>query len=107
VLFRSVTNAIHATERDGAITLNAWYDPSRQRFELRVVDTGTGMKPEVLARATKLFFSTKKSGSGIGLALCKRGIEAAGGELLIESVPGVGTAVSVTVPTNELSPRSV
>ncbi len=93
-----VTNALHAGSAGDTITLNAWYEEPRRTFELRVVDTGRGMSPETLARTTELFFSTKKSGSGIGLALCKRVVEGAGGSLLIESVLGFGTAVEVSVP---------
>lgn len=105
LILNFVTNAMHASEPGDAVTLNAWYDPQRRSFELRVVDTGGGMTPEVLARCTDLFFSTKKSGSGIGLALCKRAIEAAGGALVLESVPGVGTAVTVSVPLMNSSER--
>ena len=47
---------------------------------------------------TELFFTTKRSGSGIGLALCKEVAEQAGGELVVESGPGRGTLVQLTIP---------
>ena len=93
-----VTNSIQASPEGATITLNAFHHEGR--FELRVVDTGSGMTPETLSRVTELFFSTKASGSGIGLALCKRVVEGAGGQLSIESVPGFGTSVTVSVPTD-------
>ena len=68
---------------------------------LAVTDTGTGMSPEVLDRATDLFFTTKPSGSGIGLALCSRAVKDAGGEMTLRSVPGFGTSVSVKIPVNQ------
>ncbi len=93
-----VTNAIQASEQDSVITMNVWWCRETNALELRVVDTGRGMSPEVLRRTTELFFSTKPSGSGIGLALCRRVVEGAGGRLQLNSVPGFGTAVEVTVP---------
>ncbi len=98
LILNFVTNSIQACRTGDTITVNAWHDDSTNRFELRVVDTGKGMAPETLRRVTELFFSTKSSGSGIGLALCKRVIEDAGGKLSIDSVLGFGTAVDVTVP---------
>jgi signal transduction histidine kinase len=98
IVFNFVTNALHACERGDAVTLRASLDDRGRRFELSVVDTGRGMTPDVARKATQLFFTTKTSGSGIGLALCHRAVEEAGGNLEIRSVPGVGTNIFVSVP---------
>jgi len=65
-----------------------------------VSDTGQGMTPEILARATEPFFSTKPLGKGTGLGLAQvYGIaEQSGGSLRIESAPGEGTSVHLLLP---------
>jgi PAS domain S-box-containing protein len=65
-----------------------------------ITDTGEGMEPEVLARATEPFFSTKPLGKGTGLGLAQvYGIaRQSGGTLRIDSRPGEGTTVRVLIP---------
>jgi len=69
-------------------------------IRISVCDTGEGMAPDVLARATEPFFSTKPLGKGTGLGLAQvYGIaQQAGGALRIESSPGAGTAVHILLP---------
>jgi signal transduction histidine kinase len=59
------------------------------------------MTAEVYNRCTEIFFTTKRNGSGIGLALCRRAVEESGGTLTIESVVGFGTSVTIEVPLAE------
>lgn len=71
---------------------------------LTVADRGCGIPPDQLARVTEPFYMVDKSrarrqgGSGLGLALCQRIAAAHDGTLKIESEPGKGTRVSVTLP---------
>jgi len=67
---------------------------------LSVADTGTGMTPEVLARAVEPFFTTKPpgKGSGLGLSMIYGFARQSGGYLDIESTPGHGTTVRVYLP---------
>lgn len=66
---------------------------------IEVSDDGTGMPPEVLARVTDPFFTTKGAlGSGVGLHAVARFVEAAGGALHIESTDGLGTRVRLVLP---------
>lgn len=67
---------------------------------IEVRDDGAGMTPDVLARVTDPFFTTKgrDHGSGVGLHTVARFVEAAGGALHIESAPGRGTTVQLLVP---------
>ena len=64
------------------------------------VDTGTGMTPEVLARAWEPFFTTKPAGkgTGLGLATVYGFVKQSGGNATLESTAGAGTAVSLTLP---------
>ena len=65
-----------------------------------VKDKGCGMSPEVLERAFEPFFSTKDMGvgSGLGLSQVYGFVKQSGGEVLIESNPGIGTSVSLHLP---------
>ena len=71
---------------------------------LTVADRGCGIPPELIPRVTEPFYMVDKSrarrqgGSGLGLALCQRIVAAHGSALRIESEPGRGTRVSVTLP---------
>ncbi len=66
--------------------------------EILVVDTGPGMSPDLQARLFKPFFTTKKEGNGLGLAICRKIMEAHGGTIEIASRPGSGTCVTVRLP---------
>jgi signal transduction histidine kinase len=90
------TLAISAT----VVTLNGAVHPRATLADGRYLcvairDTGTGMTPDVLARATEPFFTTKPfgQGSGLGLSMAKGFAEQSGGGLTVESAPGVGTTV--------------
>jgi signal transduction histidine kinase len=65
---------------------------------LRVSDRGPGMDPETMAKAVLPFYSSKKTGSGLGLALCREIVEAHGGTLELASRDGGGLEVTVRIP---------
>jgi signal transduction histidine kinase len=98
VLFNLLVNALHSCRSGGTVVVHARVGEGGREFELTVADTGEGMTAEVYERCTELFFTTKRSGSGIGLALARRAAEGAGGRLDIQSVVGVGTTVTLRVP---------
>jgi two-component system nitrogen regulation sensor histidine kinase NtrY len=64
---------------------------------ISVTDDGSGIEAEVLPRIFEPHFSTRTSGSGLGLAITRRLVESWGGEVTIESTPGVGTTVRVAL----------
>ena len=117
VLVNLAANARDAMDGQGTIILAAAVDrvteaspPGAVRallpgayLRLSVADTGTGMTPEVLARATEPFFTTKPSGkgTGLGLAMARGFAEQSGGGLRLESVPGQGTTVTLWLPLAE------
>lgn len=97
LLFNLVNNAVQACRAGGHVDVG--FGLVGDSFELTVRDDGAGMSPETLARCTELFFTTKRAGSGIGLALCRKVAEEGGGSLEIRSTLGAGTSVTLRVPT--------
>jgi len=70
-----------------------------QFIKIDIIDTGSGMSEEVLQHALLPFYSTKHSGTGLGLALCKDIIEAHKGKLLFTNLVPQGFCVSVLIPS--------
>ena len=63
-----------------------------------MIDRGPGMDPKTARRAFEAFFTTRQSGSGLGLYLSRKIVEEMGGKLDIESEPGKGTEVVLRLP---------
>jgi two-component system, NtrC family, nitrogen regulation sensor histidine kinase NtrY len=91
VLLNIFENARLAGARQVDITLQE--DEGRVRIE--TVDNGSGIPAEVLPRIFEPHFSTRTTGSGLGLAVTRRLIEAWGGEMAITSEEGKGTRVLI------------
>jgi signal transduction histidine kinase len=68
-------------------------------LEIQVRDDGIGMAPEVLNRVGTPFFTTRPDGTGLGLAQCQRLVGTVGGRFRIESERGIGTTVTIILPT--------
>jgi signal transduction histidine kinase len=100
VLINVVTTAAQADGdrgvADGGVTISASVDSNAVKFEIR--DTGGGIPPEVLERIGTPFFTTKRTGTGLGVAQCQRIVGKAGGAFRISSEIGRGTTVTFTVP---------
>jgi two-component system sensor histidine kinase HydH len=80
----------------GTITLDA--APEAGAVRLTVTDTGVGMDEEALGRVFEPYFSTKTTGTGLGLPIARRNIELNGGAIDVRSTKGVGTTVIVRLP---------
>ncbi len=85
---------LHKSEH--AVNMQIQGTPSHVRFEVK--DSGIGMDRETCDRAFTLFFSSKGTGTGLGLFIADRIARAHGGTIEIESEPGVGTVFTVTLP---------
>jgi signal transduction histidine kinase len=95
-LLNLVLNAIQASPRGATVYLEVARACDGARITVR--DGGTGMTPEVLDRIRKPYFTTKESGTGLGLAVARGLVEQHGGRLEIKSVPGTGTTAIVSLP---------
>jgi len=102
VLTNLFKNAAEASEGSPEISLRIRADGTRGTF-IEVRDRGRGISADVLRQALLPFYSTKKEGTGLGLALCREIIEAHGGRIRIQSRDGGGTQVTCWLPAAENS----
>ena len=92
-----VFNALDAMPQGGRLTLRTVADGSRVRCD--VVDTGVGMPAHLRERVFEPFFSTKtEKGSGLGLSIVYGIVTRLGGEIVVESTPGVGSVFRLWLP---------
>jgi two-component system sensor histidine kinase PilS (NtrC family) len=93
-------NAAQSVPRDGCIRVRAgrtgW--SGRDWVEVRVIDNGCGIRPDVLERIFEPFYTTKPKGTGLGLATVHRIVEAHGGQISVKSDPEVGTEIHMLLP---------
>ena len=101
VLINLLTNAIHATDSKGTITV--MLETTGDEVELVVQDTGKGIPKENLGRIFEPFFTTKppNEGTGLGLFVTRGIIEKLGGTVRVESTVGQGSRFAVRLPKNE------
>ena len=93
-----VLNAVDAMPEGGHLVLRT-QAIGHQSVQLEVSDTGIGMDAATLARCAEIFFTTKGvRGSGLGLTMVHATVEGHGGSIAIDSQPGTGTTVRVTLP---------
>ena len=92
-----VLNGAQAMESGGRITIASHAENSQ--VVLSFTDDGAGMGPFQVRRAFEPFFTTKSRGTGLGLCICKRIVEAHGGAIRLDSRPGKGTCVTIALPT--------
>src|SRR5262249_53787314 len=97
VLINLMKNAIESGSPAEEVALAIEF-PADGGVELAVLDRGAGMSDEVLKRAMVPFYSTKKTGTGLGLSLCREILEAHDGTLSIHPRPGGGTRVRCWLP---------
>src|SRR5690606_29480583 len=115
VLLNLRLNARDAMPEGGTITVEIGIDtvdprvgvwallpPAGRQLVMAVRDTGIGMQPEQLRRVLEPFYTTKAQGrgTGLGLPMVMSTLEKHGGGLLLESVPGDGTTVTITLPVS-------
>lgn len=96
VIVNLLRNAIEAMDKGGVITIASAIDGELTR--VTVTDEGGGIDPDSVDRLFDAFFSTKRSGMGLGLSICRSIIEAHGGRIWAEPAPGGGTRMAFTLP---------
>ncbi|WP_413204827.1 ATP-binding protein [Rhodospirillum sp. A1_3_36] len=108
VLINVLSNAVKFTPQGGAVRVSMQTPAPGQDLEIAVSDTGMGMKEEEILVALSPFgqidsgLSRRHEGTGLGLPLAKSLMDMHGGSLTLQSVPGQGTVVTLTLPQSRL-----
>jgi len=89
-------NAIQAIDGEGKITVRL--TKNQKYYEIQIEDTGVGIAQEELEKVFEPFYTSKPSGSGLGLSIVRSIIETHDGMIEIESKKGKGTRVTITLP---------
>jgi two-component system, LuxR family, sensor kinase FixL len=98
VVLNLVRNAVEAMEDVGRRELSITTHVVGDQIEARIADTGTGIAPELANRLFQPFVTTKKTGMGLGLSICREIVEAHHGRLSAEPRPGGGTVFLLRLP---------
>jgi len=105
-----VDNAVRFTPAGGKVTVAAY--AAEDGVVLEVTDTGIGIAPERLASLSQPFafsdatLTKDREGAGLGIAIARTIVELSGGHLAIDSRPGLGTTVAVSLPLRQMEQRS-
>ena len=94
--YNVIKNSFEAMKRGGILRIRT--DRDDTHVLIRFTDTGRGMSPENLSRVFEPYFTTKASGTGLGLLIVRRIVREHGGELSIESNEGKGLTLTIRLP---------
>jgi signal transduction histidine kinase len=96
-LINIMKNGMQAMKKEGVLRIEA--KPLKDHVEVTISDTGSGIPPDQMEKIFNYYYTTKENGVGLGLPIAHRIIEAHRGQLKVESKVGVGTKVTITLPT--------
>jgi two-component system sensor histidine kinase HydH len=104
VLLNLYLNAVEAMEAGGKLRVSAAAEPEGRSLEIRVSDTGCGIRPEDLPQIFEPYFTTRPGGTGLGLAIAHNVVGAMGGTIQVESRPGEGATFTLRLPVDAADP---
>jgi len=100
VMWNLLLNAVQAMPAGGVLSVRADRPQVGGGVEVKIQDTGKGIRPEHLRQIFTPFFTTRHGGSGLGLSIVHRIVEAHHGRILVESREGQGTQVTLSLPVH-------
>ncbi len=100
LLYNLFNNAADATigSSKREITAECYINSDGNSFSFSISDSGVGMEPDLLSKLFNEKFTTKQSGHGFGLVVCKRIVDNHGGKIHADSTPQVGTSIRIEFP---------
>lgn len=117
ILSNLILNARDAMAGEGTISISLERPRAGEEYAFGVVtnperyvritvaDTGSGIAPEILSHIFEPLFTTKRTGTGLGLAVTHQVVEQHGGEIFVESSPGGGSAFHIFLPAADASAK--
>jgi signal transduction histidine kinase len=102
IIMNLLLNAAQASPDGGSITINAQKVKFSDSVEIVISDTGNGIPADILPHVFEPFFTTKRGkGTGLGLSISQAYVRSHGGDIRIDSLPGRGTNVRITLPIRQ------
>lgn len=98
VFLNLILNAIQAMPNGGLLHISIDYSPNYKYINIEITDSGVGIPKEFMERIFTPFFTTKEGGTGLGLSVVYKIIQAHYGRIQINSIYGKGTTVSIKLP---------
>ncbi|MEW9698737.1 PAS domain S-box protein [Paenibacillus sp. SI8] len=93
-----IKNALEAIPKDGKIHITVSME-GKDQVRIRTQDNGCGIPEERLKQLGEPFYTTKEKGTGLGLMMCFKIVEAHKGVMAVQSTTGIGTTIDVLLPT--------
>lgn len=101
VLLNLLLNALDELPQGGQITLAVAREDEQRQWRIEVRDTGVGFDPDTLCRAFEPFATTKETGTGLGLTICKRIVEAHHGSIAVANSAAGGAIFTIRLPLED------
>lgn len=99
VILNLAKNAFESMNGGGNLTIRLYIDENKCKIE--IIDTGIGISKKELEKIFHPFYTSKNTGTGLGLVICKRIIQSMGGSIDIKSQTSIGTTVNISLPLSK------
>lgn len=103
-LVNVLMNAVQATPSGGRVTISTRPITDDDSLEIEIADTGRGMSSEEQEQVFRPFFTTRHTGTGLGLPITREIVQRHGGTVRVQSRPGEGTTITIRLPLHATAP---